>query len=387
MLDTDQQEDGRPALWVRARRWIALMGVAPLVAVAVVGCGGSGSEGGSDPGDASDSGALTIDGEEIAAAALMDRARSEGQVTVYSGFTEETELAIAEKFEKDTGIEVKFTGQLSPELAERALSERAAGELKADVISVSGASVITQLEEEGLLKPHKVPAWDALNEQFKAADGAYYWRILGPVITAYNAQEVEEGAAPKRWVDLLDPRWRGRLGLPDPSVNGTSLVSIILLREKLGPEFVERLAAQDPKLADGSATIADSIARGELALGTNPISVAASIKEEGAPIELVFPEEGVPISPFYIGQVADSPNPSAAEVYLNWSMSTAGARAVVSESDLYSVRDEVGPPEVDGQRMPTLEQMGAWYLDPAEEQRVRDSVVKEFEQAVKTAGG
>jgi iron(III) transport system substrate-binding protein len=54
-------------------------------------------------------------------------------------------------------------------------------------------------------------------------------------------------------------------------------------------------------------------------------------KKDGAPIEIFFPPEGAPVTPFAAGVPKTAANPNAAKLFLNWCLSDEGQVFMIKE--------------------------------------------------------
>jgi ABC-type Fe3+ transport system substrate-binding protein len=128
--------------------------------------------------------------------------------------------------------------------------------------------------------------------------------------------------------DLLDNRWKNRIGLSDPRVAGSGLSLWSFLWEMRGEEFLRKLARQELFVSQNLRQIADALAKGKLALslGIGFPQLEPFIKE-GLPVkELPEPREGLPASNAYgtLGVVKNPPHPNATKVFVNWLLSKEG---------------------------------------------------------------
>lgn len=339
----------------RSRLW---WGTSFLLAVllAVAGCG-------SEAGSAPTGEPLVLDGEEIANAELMDAARAEGTLTVYSAISEEPELALLEAFTADTGIETELVRVPTNRMFERVQTEFGAQQIAADVLRMPDVSFVRQLADDGLFRPYRVAAWDEIDDVYKNPENHYYAWTLGPTAFGINTALVSEAETPRSYRDLLDPALRNRIGFTGMEVGTTPWVVAMYQRTAYGVEYWEGLAGQVPLLAPGNAQVADQLGRGEFGVGISRPNVILAQKDQGAPVEMVWPEDGVPMFPFYLGIVEGSDHPRAAEVFMNWSMSRRGQVAAGAETGEYPVRSDVDPPQILGTTFPPLSELNVYIPD------------------------
>jgi iron(III) transport system substrate-binding protein len=143
-------------------------------------------------------------------------------------------------------------------------------------------------------------------------------------VVLYNTQLVPEAQAPRTWEDLLDPRWRGRLG------TWSSAAGIAHLPKAWGIEratdYVRRFAAQEPLLYASTFPLAQAVASGELAVALGIFHTAQPPIQQGAPIRVVALEPTT-ISTIYTYVARNTRQPNAAKLLVAWLMTPEGAKA------------------------------------------------------------
>jgi iron(III) transport system substrate-binding protein len=314
--------------------------------------------------------ALVIDGEEIAEARLFDAAGAEGKVTLYGVRPERNFAPLKEAFEKDTGIKVDFVRFTTQLLFQRATAEFAAGRLAADYIDLTDPPLIRDLVKQGILNhPHKVPGFDRLPPAVRDDAGRWYDLFRSPASIGFNSAIVPQGERPTRWADLLDPKWKGKIGFASLDVGGSGFTIFAYMRDQLAPDFWRRLAANAPRIYPAvSPTVAD-LSRGETSIVVTSASIFIEQMEEGAPLDVVFPAEGVPAFPVTGGITSSAQHPNAAAVFLNWLASRHGGIEVARQGS-YAINPDVPPPAPHGIQFPPLSQLWSLPLDRWESIRV-----------------
>ncbi|MGO4264191.1 ABC transporter substrate-binding protein, partial [Lysobacter sp. TAB13] len=91
-------------------------------------------------------------------------------------------------------------------------------------------------------------------------------RIVG-VIMAYNRNILPAEKAPKAWVDLLNPDFKGRKLVIQDSAAGTSFNQMYLLEKQFGADFMRRFGQQEPIIVSTTAQLIDMLVRGEALVG------------------------------------------------------------------------------------------------------------------------
>ena len=168
------------------------------------------------------------------------------------------------------------------------------GEIKAkkigaDVLMVADPSYYLKLEDQKLLLPYKSKEEKNLIND-KAADGAWYAVRVCNMIIAYNADKLKAEDAPKNWTDLADPKWKGKIAMPNPMLSGTAYVAVGALADKYGWEYFDKLKANGLRVEEGNSAIQNKLLTGEYAaamiLEENILKLANTKKD---PLKVIYP--------------------------------------------------------------------------------------------------
>ncbi len=227
----------------------------------------------------------------VAKTATVDEsARAEGEVVLYSSLNNEQIVTLVDAFKKKYPfIKPSFYRGTSERVLQRVLTEAKAGRYAVDVFTAAGFQL--QLMKEAGLTQKFVPAEAAAyDEGFKDPDG--HWINVHSLLNTmgYNTQLVRPGDAPKKYEDLLAPKWKSKIGvnLQDPEW-------YVNLQRRWGKEkargFLKALAAQQPAVRDGHNITAQLLAAGEFHVVSNTYAhILARIKGQGGPVQYVFDE-------------------------------------------------------------------------------------------------
>ena len=222
------------------------------------------------------------------------------------------------------------------------------GEIKAknigaDVLMVADPSYYLKLEDQKLLLPYKSKEEKNLIND-KAADGAWYAVRVCNMIIAYNADKLKAEDAPKNWTDLTDPKWKGKIAMPNPMLSGTAYVAVGALADKYGWEYFDKLKANGLRVEEGNSAIQNKLLTGEYAaamiLEENILKLANTKKE---PLKVIYPKDGVVQVPSPIAIFNTTKNPEGAKAMVDWWLSKEGQQAVV-KGWMHSVRGDVKEP-------------------------------------------
>ena len=159
---------------------------------------------------------------------------------------------------------------------------------------------------------------------------------------AYNTELVKN--PPKSWMDLTKPEYgNGVIGQVIGPSGGTTWTRIMFERQVLGEDYWEKQAATKPVLYPSGAPLSDALVRGEVQIAPLLYNIVWTKKRDGAPVEIFFPPEGVPINPYASGIPKTAAHPNAARLFLNWCLSEEGQTFMIKElGNLTSLKKRAG---------------------------------------------
>jgi len=256
--------------------------------------------------------------------ANLDAARREAEVVFYASMNlAEANIMIAEFEKRYPPIRVKLNRSGSEKLLTRVLAEARARRVSADVIQTVEFSMHI-LKRRGVLARH-IPPSDSLYPRNFKDEGFWTTVYYNPYVTAYNTRLVAPGTLPKRYDDLLDPRWKGKLMMEGTKADWFAGMLQIMGQER-GLNYMRQLAKQEPMLREGHELLAQLVAAGEGSFDVNiPASSVERVKEKGAPIEWVALGE-VPAIMVGIGLAAHATHTNAAKLFIDFALSRDGQK-------------------------------------------------------------
>ena len=297
-------------------------------------------------------GALTIDGELIADAATYTAAKNE-TLSLYTGYVQSPEKVLVADFTKDTGIKVNMVRLTPNQLVERVLSEQGAGKLGADIIRTSDYPNALSMEKAGVWKKY-VPAVTQQLPGVSLDDGLFNLVFDSVYTIGYNTQLVDQKAAPKSWMDMVNGQWKKKIGIVQGGSGGSTAALNRFMIERLGEDYFKKYASQDPIIYSSLGQEAIALARGEIQVGTVKISdLAVLATVDKAPLMFVVPTEGVAVYDYYLGMTSSVKHEAAAKVFINYNLSKRGQN-IFSKIGEYPVRTDVPAPTVLGVTLPPI---------------------------------
>lgn len=297
---------------------------------------------GSDGGDAAGDGNPTGGTDETAAEAddLVAAAEEEGEVIWYTSIPTEASEAVAAAFsEKYPAIDAQVVRSPSFELWERFRTEASAGDTRADLFNPSDFGIMEMAVEEGLLAQFVPESVKGTIEPRFIDENGHFWsnRILTTSIM-YNTDLVPEDQQPSTWQDLLDPYWTSEnFGIGDPRESAAIYGAFYEMAQSpdIGEEFFQELGEKDPILYAQGGQQRNAVVSGEIAATVAVDYRAWQLIADGAPVEIVYPEEGVGFTRDYHAVVADAPHPNAARLLMEYIGSEEGAAVLAENLGVY----------------------------------------------------
>jgi iron(III) transport system substrate-binding protein len=182
-------------------------------------------------------------------AKLVEAAKKEGAKAVaYGSLESNTVEPIIEAFYKKTGIAVEYWRASATKVMDRALGELRAGKPLFDVM-VNNSGAIHVMKKEGIFAKYVSPAASAYPKEMVDPDLGPVYRNT-PIGIVYNKAQMKAADAPKSLEDLLHPKYRGKLVMPDPTQHTTTLQWLASLYKIMGKEssdkFILELGATNP---------------------------------------------------------------------------------------------------------------------------------------------
>lgn len=309
-------------MYLSGRRRIAVrLAVTAIAAcVAITGCSSSGKAGTGGAGGCGGAGK-----------SLLDSAKKDGSVVLYSALSDPVLQKIQQTFQSDCGIKLQYQRLTSVDQTARIDQEVTSGHVMFDVSNLSTNEWVQQhpaywagIDAKTLPSLSKVPAQYLGNN--------YVVTSLNPVALIYNTDSVKKDQLPVTPKDLLKPEWKGKFAIVPPGVGGGSDATYYLLFKKYGEagfaDFMRKLFAQHPRVVKSAANGAQQVAAGELEFVALAAPIFASdLKQRGAPIDTTFLQTSAAV-PASVQIAKDGRHHDAAMLFLNWFVSPVALELV-----------------------------------------------------------
>lgn len=251
---------------------------------------------------------------------LIEGARREGGVTIYSSMPVDDMRAQTAAFERRSGIAVRVWRASGEAVLQRAIAESRAGRHEADILEATGADLEAMIREN-LLRPAHSPARAAIHERALPAHGGYVGTRFLVEALLFNTALVARADLPRRWEDLSDPRWRGRLAIANDSAVWFSAMAGALGLERAQQIFGDAFATNGVSVRQGHSLLANLVVAGEVPLALTVYDYRAEqLKRSGAPVDYFYLDP-TPVGLAGIGLSRRAPHPHAAMLFYDFALS------------------------------------------------------------------
>ena len=260
-------------------------------------------------------------------------------LSAYTIMPEKYAAQVFEAFTADTGIQVNFMRFSSGEALARVVAEK--NNPQADIILGGPADTYEAGIKEGVFEAYKPGGADSIPAKFRSPEN--YWTGIGiiPLVFLSNEKFLKEKGieAPRSWNDLLDPVFRNGLQMADARTSGTATERIYSLVKILGEDeafvYQKKLHQNIQMYTKSGAGGAMPVATGQAASGIFYIVDALEIQQQGHPVVISYPKEGVSFGIEATGILKGAKNPQSAKKFLDWASSKKFAQLLVDRKINY----------------------------------------------------
>jgi iron(III) transport system substrate-binding protein len=258
-------------------------------------------------------------------ATLLQNAKKEGEVVVYTSLIAEDLLALSQAFEKKYGIKVQGWRASSEKVVQRTLTEARANRHAADVVETNGPE-LESLYREKVLRPITSRHIPDLMPQAVRTHGYWVGSRIAMFVQTYNTTLVRKEDLPKSYADLTHPRWKGRLGIEAEDEDWFAMV-VKELGEEQGLRIFREIARVNGfSVRKGHTLLAGLVASGEVPFSLTTYSHGAEkMKQRGAPVEWYAIEPAIGRANG-IAIVKTPAHPNAAQMFVDFLLSPEGQK-------------------------------------------------------------
>ena len=253
---------------------------------------------------------------------LLDRARREGTLTLYTSLAPTESKPLADAFEKKYGVKVQLWRAQSDEVVQRVVTEAKGRRFAVDVVETNGPEMEMIAREKLLGELHSAYVAD-LPANAIPAHRTWFPDRMNYFVVGYNTAKVKRSDIPQTYEGFADPKWKGRIALE--ATDSEWMATLIKTSpDNKGADLMRRIAALQPGLRKGHVLLASLVAAGDVPVGLAMYnSNIETLKRKGAPIDYV-PVQPVVARPQGIGVARNAPHPNAAILFAEFVLSPDG---------------------------------------------------------------
>ena len=269
-----------------------------------------------------------------------------GKVMIYSSIylhiIEQLKPVLKQKF-PDLDVQWFYGG--SEKVIAKLVAEFEQGTSKADLIMIADPAYYNTLKRGGKLLQYKSPNAKHVLPAWLDKEGYYSGVRINVIGIAYNKNLVAAKDLPKTWWDLADPKWRGKVGMPNPLLSGTAFAGTagLVRSPKHGWPFFEALRKNRIACEPGNGAVETKLLSGQLAVAMLLEENVLKAMGEKKPLGFVYPSDGPVVNPSGIAIMKTTQNAPAAKAVYDFFLSKDGQKAILN-GWMHSVRPDMPAP-------------------------------------------
>jgi len=222
------------------------------------------------------------------------------ELLVYTALETDQLKAYTESFQKtNPNIDLKFVRDSTGVITAKLLAEKA--NPQADVVLGVSASSVEIFKAEGMLAPYAPVGFDQLNATYSDPSRPPSWIGMDvySAVICYNTVEGKKKniPAPTSWADLTKPVYKGQITMPNPASSGTGFLDVSGWLQTMGEQgawkYMDALHENIAQYTHSGSKPCRQAGAGEFVVGVSFDFRGNDVKAKGAPVELIFPKEGL----------------------------------------------------------------------------------------------
>ncbi|HET8577513.1 MAG TPA: extracellular solute-binding protein [Methylomirabilota bacterium] len=263
--------------------------------------------------------AHAFDGEKE----LYDAAKKEKEFTWYTAhYGSETAAAVCAGFEKKyPGIKCNYVRTTAQVAYQRLAQDQKAGLAVASVIGSTDLSHFPRMKKDGWLMKYRPKSLNELIDAFlpyNDPEDTYFITAAGLVLITYNNSLVKDAEAPRKWTDLLDPKWKGKVSIGHPGFSGYVGTWVVEMRKLYGWDYFKKLELNKPRIGRSINDTVTMLNAKESWVAAGPSATTLQSRDKGNPLAVVYPEEGALLMISPSGILKNAPAPNAGKLFMEY---------------------------------------------------------------------
>ena len=274
---------------------------------------------------------------------LLEGAKKEGELNIYTSAQTDDMGALVKGFEaKYPGIKVSVWRSSSEKVLQRAVQEARANRAAMDIAETNGPE-LESMSREKIVIAVKSPHLKDLIEQAVRPHGEWVGTRLNVFVQAYNTKAVKKEELPKRWEDLADPKWKGKLGIEQEDADWLAGQYTEMGADKAAKVFRQIVETNGMSVRKGHTLLTQLVASGEIPLALTVYNYKAEqLKQKGAPIDWFHIGPAI-ARPNGVAMAKNAPHPHAAVLFFDYEISEEGQK-ILAGRDFVPTNKKIDTP-------------------------------------------
>ncbi len=274
---------------------------------------------------------------------LYDAAKKEKQFTVYTAhYDTETIADLCMAFDKRyPGVKCNFVRTTAQVAFQRLQQDMQANLAVASVFSSTDVSHYPDLKKRGLLttyQPHNLAKMVDSLKQYNDKDNNYWVTAAALVVLTYNNSLVSEKDAPKKWTDLLDPKWKDKVSIGHPAFSGYVGTWVVLMQKLYGWDYFVKLEKNKPQIGRSINDTVTMLNAKERWVAAGPEATTLLSRDKGNPLSVSYPTDGTLLMVSPTGIPKNAPSPNAAKLFIEFLLDKEAAEVQVKNHSLSVIK-------------------------------------------------
>jgi len=273
---------------------------------------------------------------------LMAAAKKEGSLEIYTSAQSDDMGALVQAFEKKYGIKVNVWRSSSEKVLQRFVQEARAGRHTMDIAETNGPE-LEAMHREKLTEKMSSPYLKDLIPQAIMPHGEWTGTRLNVFVQAYNTNALKKDQLPKKWEDLADPKWKGKLGIEQEDSDWLAGEAAEMGEQKATKVFKDIVDKAGISVRKGHTLLTQLVASGEIPLALTVYNYKAEqLKNKGAPIDwftigpAMARANGIAVN-------RKAPHPNAAVLFYDFEIGPEGQQ-ILAKRDFVPTSKKVDTP-------------------------------------------
>ena len=278
--------------------------------------------------------------------ALEGAAKKEGEITWYvAHYSSEGAEELGGEFTRLYGVKVNVVRTTAQVAYQRLRHDLKNNQAVCDVFSSTDVGHYVRLKADGKFDKYVPETASRILPAFQNfdPDGYYHTTSAGLVVLTYNMAKVKVGEAPKKWQDLLDLRWKGKVSTGHPGFSGYVGTWVLMMRNLYGWEYFERLEKNHPQIGRSINDTVTALSAGERQVAAGADGPTLFSAERGNSLAVSYPSDGAVLIIAPSAIMKGTKHPNAAKLFMEYLDSVEAAKINAKHFGI-PLRPEVPPP-------------------------------------------